>query len=58
MAIMMAICTTGIILLLFCTREANRLNATMILCVSFVGYLYSYMYYDNYKKIKNGKKIL
>lgn len=54
MAIMMALVTTVIILLILFNFEESNLGWGMLEFVSITGYLTSGLYFYNYKKIKNG----
>jgi hypothetical protein len=52
LAILLALVTTCIILLYFCTHVESMIGWEIVTLFSIIGYLGAYGYYDNYKKIK------
>jgi hypothetical protein len=53
MAILMALVTTCIILMILFFVEESNLGWSILILTSIVGYLYSALYYHNYKNSKD-----
>jgi hypothetical protein len=58
LAILLAICTTAVIILFFFTISYSKEAAGLVTLISMLGYLGSALYFHNYKQIKNDKEIL
>lgn len=53
MTTFMFMCTTAIILLALCILTPSWSNLFIIMCISSLGYLATYAYYDLYKRERN-----
>jgi len=53
MTAFMFICTTAVILLALCALSPSWSHLFIIMCVSALGYLTTYGYYDSYKRERN-----